>query len=384
MITRELNSYRLPFFESARALLVAESIVFDVLVGGATADDRAKRDPAVMGWAQEIPTHNHSAFGQSVWWQPVLREARHYDLIVTEQASKQLTNIPLAVMQRLGQTRHCLWGHGKNFQSEIEGVRGEGLKRLFTSGAHWFFSYTEASTRTLLDQGFPADRITTFNNSTDVRGIRRALSTLDSDHRLQTRNRFGFEDGPVVGYLGALYPPKRTRFLVEALAALRLEVPNVSAMIIGGGSEEAEVADFARINPWVYHAGATYGPERIELAACSDLLLMPGLVGLNIVDGFAMGLPLITTDIEYHSPEISYLRHGQNGWICPSNTTPAEYAKQIAAILSDQALLDRLRRGAIASGDDLGTEAMAEKFSAGVLKALAAPQRGGLTPIAVS
>jgi L-malate glycosyltransferase len=40
-------------------------------------------------------------------------------------------------------------------------------------------------------------------------------------------------------------------------------------------------------------------------------MLMPGLVGLAVLDAFADGIPRVTTVIEYHSPEIEYLVPGR-------------------------------------------------------------------------
>jgi len=185
----------------------------------------------------------------------------------------------------------------------------------------------------------------------------------------------GIGDGPVVGYLGALYGPKRVPFLLDALAGLRERVPSVEVIIIGSGREAELVTQFASTNPWVHPVGAQYGLERVRYGLVCDALLMPGLVGLNVVDGFALGLPTITTDIDYHSPEIAYLQHGENGWIVPADATPGEFAAQTAELLEDRGKLAQLQQAAFASGSALGVEPMAERFAAGVRLALDAPRR---------
>ena len=375
MITRELNSYRVPFFEASRALLTERGVEFEVYVGGATAADRSKKDPAVLDWAQELAVREFTIRERNVWWQPVLGLSQQVNLIITEQATKQLVNLPLALLQRRGRIRHCLWGHGRNFQRSIDGGQGEDLKQWFTRDAHWFFSYTDASTAALTGTGFPAERISTFNNSTDVAAIREQRASITEDHLQRVRQDLGIGDGPVVGYLGALYPPKRTDFLLHAVDALRAEVPNVEVVIIGGGSDALKASDFAATRPFVHALGAMYGTERVEVALLSELLLMPGLVGLNIVDGFAMGLPTVTTDIDYHSPEISYLEHGRNGWVSDVSASPQTYASDVAAILRDPARLAELQKGAEQAGDDLGIDEMATRFTNGVLAALSAPNR---------
>ena len=47
----------------------------------------------------------------------------------------------------------------------------------------------------------------------------------------------------------------------------------------------------------------------------SKLFLMPGLLGLAVLDAEVMGLPVVTTRYPWHSPEIAYLRDGETGVI---------------------------------------------------------------------
>ena len=42
----------------------------------------------------------------------------------------------------------------------------------------------------------------------------------------------------------------------------------------------------------------------------SKLLLMPGLVGLSVMDSFVGTCPLVTTDVAVHSPEICTSKMG--------------------------------------------------------------------------
>lgn len=375
MVTRELNSYRLGFFDAARSALRREGIEFRLYVGGATTDDRSKADTAQLEWAEALPTREINVRGRDLWWQPALRIALDSNLIITEQASKQLLNMPLSVLQRAGRIRHCLWGHGRNFQESIEGGSGERLKTWFTRSAHWFFSYTELSTSALIEAGFPRERITTFNNSTDVRGMRAIRQRVESTGENPWLAELHVESGPVVGYLGGLYPPKRVGFLLEALDQLRARVPEVEVIVIGGGSELHLVEKHAATRPWLHSTGPQYGDGRIGLAIGCELLLMPGMVGLNVVDGFALGLPTVTTAIDFHSPEIAYVEHGVNGWVCPENATPFDYAAAVDDLLRNGERLRRLQVGSYETGNTLGTEKMAELFAAGVQQALEAPRR---------
>lgn len=372
VLFKNCNQYRVPFFRHLRNNLEQKGIDFRLVVGGGLPEDLAKGDIASgsLPWAEERPFRSLTIAGHTLLWQPGLDLARTSDLVITEQASKQLFNVVLSYGQRFVRARHAFWGHGKNFQASIEGSAGEGLKKHLTKRAHWFFAYNDLSTEAAVEFGMPRDRVTNVMNSTDtvhMRDIRMALPASTAD---DVRSELGIGDGPVAIYIGGIYRHKRPAFLVEAVEAIRELVPNFEMIVIGAGSEVDVIADAAQRHDWFHHLGARYGDERIRLASVAEIQLMPGLVGLNVVDGFALGLPTITTDIDYHSPEIEYLLNGVNGVITPADATPREFASAAAAVLTNPARLDTLRAGAEIAGHELSIQDMARRFADGIVQAL--------------
>ena len=59
--------------------------------------------------------------------------------------------------------------------------------------------------------------------------------------------------------------------------------------------------------------GQKFGREGLALRM-ADIFVIPARTGLAILDSFAAGLPLFTTDIAIHGPEAeTYLIDGYNG-----------------------------------------------------------------------
>lgn len=375
VLLKNLNQYRLPFFRRLRDVLRDDGIELRLITADGMAEDHAKGDRASLPWAERRAFRELSVRGRTLLWQPGFDVATGADLIITEQAAKQLFNIVLAYGQRGMGTRFAFWGHGKNFQASIEGESGEGLKARLTQKAHWFFAYNDLSGEAAIEAGMPEDRITHVMNATDTDHMRAVLASLPANSGEAVRTELGLGSGPVVLCMGGMSPLKRPQFLVDAAIELRALVPNVEVIVIGGGSQQHLVAEAADKHSWLHATGAVYGDERIRIASIAELQLMPGLVGLNIVDGFALGLPTITTDIDYHSPEIDYLIDGVNGSIAPADATPASFASHVAAILADEAKLASLQSGAAEAGKQLTIEAMVQNFAEGVRAALNAPVR---------
>lgn len=375
VLLKNTNQYRVPFYERLRPALADKGVELRLIVADGMAEDQAKGDSATIAWAEHRAFREVTIAGRTLLWQPGFDVALGADLVITEQASKQLFNIALSLGQGALNTRHAFWGHGKNFQRALEGTDGEGLKRRLTERAHWFFAYNDLSAKAAIEAGMPADRVSAIMNSTDTDSIREVLHSLPANSEAAVRAELGAGEGPIVLFLGGLYPPKRPDFLLEAAIELRSLVSNVELLVIGSGSQADLINAAAIEHDWIHATGAIYGNERVRLASVAALQVMPGMVGLNIVDGFALGLPTITTDIDYHSPEIDYLIPGENGMIVPAKDSPERYAQSVAHLLGDPEQLARLRNGARRTGKELTIDNMVARFVDGVMSALAAEPR---------
>jgi len=114
--------------------------------------------------------------------------------------------------------------------------------------------------------------------------------------------------------------------------------------------------------------GPKFGREKAELLAISDVFLLPGRVGLAVLDAFAAGLPMLTSRIPFHGPEIEYLEEGVNGLM--TDPQPEAYAAVVSSVLSVDGDLNRLRTGAKASAEKYSIEKMVANFRTGIGLAL--------------
>ena len=288
IMLKNLHQYRLPFFDQLEQKLSQKGIQLRLVMGRGLPEDEAKGDQADLPWAETRDFRSFSVAGRTLLWQSGFDVARESDLIITEQASKQLFNLFLSFGQRHLGTRHAFWGHGKNFQASVEGTAGEGLKKLMTKRAHWFFSYNDLSSAAAVDFGMHPERVTAVMNATDTTAIRNTRLGLAPDIQDQIRAELKMGPGPVALYLGGVYEQKRPQFLIDTAEHLRSLIPDFEMLVIGDGSAGHLMSEAAERHSWFHHLGACYGDERVALASVASLQLMPGLVGLNIVDAFAL------------------------------------------------------------------------------------------------
>jgi glycosyltransferase involved in cell wall biosynthesis len=290
-----------------------------------------------------------------------------------QQQNNLLLNYQVQVKRRLSSQRIAFVGHGRNFQSTSPGGVAERFKTIWSRRADWWFAYTERCARTVEDFGFPPERITVFNNAIDVNGMKADRASITDQEIDELRDRL-FRGSRNVGlYVGGLYPEKRIGFLLEAAERVRNQVPDFNLVVVGGGPDSGDVKAAAARSPWIHFLGPRFGREKALYAAASRVFLMPGLVGLGVLDSFAYRIPMITTDYPFHSPEIDYLRHGENGVMVRPYTDVGAYSDAIVGLIQDDSLHERLVQGALASVDDFTIEAMVTRFAAGVMRALQSP-----------
>lgn len=375
IVQRVLTHYRAPFFDGLRDELGSRGIELRLLVGQTVGAEATKGDTVTLPWAETIQNRYVSLGSKRVVWQPALQRVSSADLVIVEQASRLLLNYALLAWQRLGGPKVAVWGHGRNFQVHTASRAGEWAKRRWTRAAHWWFAYNELSATHLRQLKLPEDRITSVQNAIDTRELQDFAAAIRPEDHEQARAAHGIASDSVGVYVGGMYAEKRLPFLVASADRIRDRVPDFELVALGGGPDRSVLDEAAQSRPWLHVLGPTFGREKVVLLTLGKAMLMPGLVGLAILDAFALKVPLVTTDIDYHSPEIEYLEDGRNGLLVADADDPAAYADAVTRVLTDPDLQRRLVDGCEAAAKTYTLEAMVARFADGIEAALVAPRR---------
>ena len=289
ILQESLPHYRVPFFEGLREALALQGVRVDLVVGQPDRIAAQKQDQGSLAWATGVQVRR---FGPLLW-QPTAGTLRAADLVILEQANRHI-QVPLLLARTLlGGPRVALWGHGGNQQRDAHSMR-ERVKRRITQRADWFFAYTDGSAERARQAGLPPERITVVQNAVSLGGWQETAKIR----------------GKCV-FVGGLYPAKRLRFLLEAAEMVAASRPDFRLHIIGDGPDRDLIT--LKQPPYVVYHGVLIGEEREQHLRQAELTLMPGLVGLVVLDAFAGRAPLVTVASQRHSPEIEYLVPGHTG-----------------------------------------------------------------------
>jgi glycosyltransferase involved in cell wall biosynthesis len=363
-VTGVLTHYRVPFHSLVRKHLELAGVNYRLVLSAPSGADASKKDCAILPWGETVPAWRL----RGAVLQPILHLLKD-PLVIIGQENKYLANYLLILLAPLLGKKVAYFGHGRNFQAANRNSLGERWKRFWATKVHWWFAYTEETAALLHSYGFPRDRITVFNNAIDTAAIAAERAALDPARVEALRRELVGGSQNVAVYVGGIYAEKRIPFLLEAAREIRARVPDFHLVVIGAGPDAHLVEEATE--DWIQYMGPRFGMDKTELVALAKVWLMPGLVGLAVLDSFAYETPMVTCALPYHSPEIAYLEDGVNGVIVAEAEDSRAYADAVAQLLLNEPHRQRLVEGAAAARATYTIEAMAERFAEGVVSALA-------------
>ena len=366
IIQRRLCDYRELLFEQLKILLSQDGIELRLLYGDPTVQEQTKRDTIDVAWGEKLVTRY--LWGNRICWQPFFKNVRGADLVIATQENKLICNLwPLFGWRKY---KFAFWGHGKNMQvlPTLRGKLKESMKFLTTNRVDWWFVYTGISQQLVSGLGFSKEKITNLENSVDTLGLKNLCESVTSAEIEAIKRDLNLGSGPVGLYVGSLYKDKRLEFLLNAGQLISQKIPDFRLIVIGAGPQRALIKNAQIEYPWLRYVGRQTERNKAQYLKMASVLLNPGMVGLGILDAFAAGIPIVTTDCGLHSPEIDYLRHGENGFM--TLNTLEDYVQTVERILTDSALAAHLQAGCLEAANHYTVENMAENFRAGILKAL--------------
>ena len=371
IIQAQMKQYRVPFFERLHRALQKENLRLRVAYSSPAQSELQKGDNPDLSTECGKKVKAYWLFRDRILFQPLLREILHSDLVIVEQANKHLLNHLLLVLSALGLKRVAFWGHGRDFQSRGPSF-SEWFKVKTLSSVDWWFAYTEKTKSHLREHGVNPEKITVVQNAVDTRQFREELESISDAEREQARRSLGIAADSQVGlFCASITPQKQPQFLLSSALRIKELVPRFELLVVGGGPREQVIREAAGKHSWIHFLGPQFGRNKALYHRISNIAMMPCAVGLGILDAFAAGLPLLTTEDPAHGPEITYLETGINGpnGIMTVHDVDA-YSQAVISLLSDSNRLRTLQEYAVLSSRNYTIENMAERFRWGILACL--------------
>ncbi|GHA06009.1 hypothetical protein GCM10008090_14560 [Arenicella chitinivorans] len=361
---RIVPHYRVRFFEALHTRLKKVGIEMQLVYGNHRDGYVPEGVDIDQEWAVKVNNRYLSIFGQEIVFQGGFSALRGKPcLVIVEQASRLTLNYLIHLSKRTYGFKLAYWGHGQNFQCPEVGIKSV-LKNLLLKQVDHFFAYTTSSMNILTERGFDRRNVTVVDNSIDTTKLQFELSQC-SDAQIEKIRRDLEIDSDTIGlFCGGLDERKEFDFLFQACDRIKNELSAFNIIFIGHGPKMMELKEFAASRPWVHVVGPITGQEKAAYFTLARCLVMPGALGLVVIDSFVSSTPMVTTEIETHSPEFDYLISGENSLITKVDID--EFSKQVVMLFKDQGLHARLQEGGRASATQFTLANMVERFAIGI------------------
>jgi D-inositol-3-phosphate glycosyltransferase len=201
------------------------------------------------------------------------------------------------------------------------------------------------------------------------------LETFQPGSKSAARRELGLGPEPTLLFVGRIQRLKGIDVLIRAAAALSDGAHNVRVLIAGGSDESSgtvpaeEKQELRRLRALVDELDlqasvqfiGSIPQSRLPLYyRAADATVMPSTYesfGLVAVESLACGTPVVASRV---GGLATILRDGENGALVPWRD-PRLFADRIRAILTDDALAARLRRGALETARTYSWDGVAER-----------------------
>lgn len=339
---QELPHYRVPVFAALKELLAQELIVYygrpRAVDGHMTvSDDRLpfEHKELKMWWFAK-----GNIYAQN--WAAAFRMFGRPDVVLVRHAIRNLTLFPLLWYCKYRRIPVVVWGQGYSRKRHFnpEGNLYDRIHLAIVRAADAYACYTP-EIRDGLAKHVTETKLFVAMNTLDTRETLKIYYELIAEGKQAVKRRLGLERRYYLSFIGRLQVRKQPAYLLEVYEILKkTHALDVGLLIIGTGDQEAflrRAVDERSLSD-VLFLGARFGADAGQYLFASDVMVMPGLLGLAVNHAFMFGLPVVSQrfgdHLRGHALEAAYVQHEQTGWFAEVGDK-AGMAKGILHILEN-------------------------------------------------
>ena len=362
IIQAHIPHYRVSFYERLREKCEGLGVCIEVVY---SPECSIAAVPSDLAWGFKVKGRR---LGPAIV-QFLPSRAWNADLVIIPQEVKFISNIVVFLWRKITRQKIAIWGHGRDFQSPDNDSLRSRLRKFISRRADWWFAYNLMCVEVVRELGFDEAKITKVRNSIDIEKIREVKKDVTDEQLVILKKSLAIQSENVAVFSGRFNEVKRTEFLLKACVLIREQVPDFHMILIGSGPKQKLVDKMTAQHDWLHAVGAKDDHENVPYWMIAKLLLMPGAVGLVVLDSFVFGVPMAVISGVRHGPEITYYKPDVHGIEVELNTVQA-YADTVVAVMMDPVKLDYLSANCLDESRNFSLTKMVDNYTRGVLQCL--------------
>lgn len=378
LVQRVLTHYRLPLYKHLAELEDLDITCFHsrgLKRGAPEAECRLQIK------SERVPILYRPFSAQALYQGVIWRIVKGgFDVVVCTHQINPVSSLILWFLRGICGYRFIWWGMGFDpyrQPSPLEKPKNR-IAKLAVSFKNYLLQrsdalmlYSREGLECAANLGISREKCFVLYNTLDVDELRSVGESVRPEELIQTRKDLDIEAGAFVYlFLGRLHRYKEVPFLIKAFAKVARACRSVKLVIVGDGEERERIQGIIEENTLgsrVVVVGAVYDIRHLaRIFLVSDLVVLPGQVGLAICHAFAYGKPVLGRPSQSYSSELEYLENNVNGLRLEDADLEA-YARAMIRAYHDRELVHRLSKGARTTGLKMSMNRMAQRFREAVL-----------------
>jgi glycosyltransferase involved in cell wall biosynthesis len=256
--------------------------------------------------------------------------------------------LPTLFLARLSGIKFILWGHGYD---RTKGFHPK--KSIMDKLRIWLLRKTDAAilygheAKRELSEYVHAEKLFVALNCLNTNVLNIIRERLEVEGRDSVKKRIGFKHRYNLIYIGRILEAKKPELLIEIYSYLREKYDGILGIhYIGDGDYIDRLKDQVKlkgIENNIYFYGSVHDDDANgEMLFCSDLMVMPGFVGLSINHAFNFNCPVVSFKQKGNGPEVENVINERTGFIVEEHSVAA-MAQTISNYLENKEMQDRMR-----------------------------------------
>ena len=244
------------------------------------------------------------------------------EIVIHEFTMGIISLFPTFLVAKLLGSKFVLWGHGYNRRKGFSPENSilDKIRLFLMRKSDAIILYGQEGKKQLAGY-LKSEKMFVAYNSLNTRRLTAIRDKFEKEGKIAIKNRIGFRFKYNIIFIGRILKYKQPDLLIEMFYSYLFEKYNDTLGIhfVGEGDYlinlKKRVQKLGLERNIIFH-GAIYDDLKVgELLYCSDLMIMPGLLGLSINHAFNFNCPVVTFEQTGHGPEIEYLVHKVTGFI---------------------------------------------------------------------
>ncbi len=345
ILERIFTFYRKPVFD-----LIGQKVDLKVLHGKNNSGIKS----ISTNYSELIPSFQYTKNETNTLLFPIFKTLRFQPEIVISDFALGMLNLPFIILTcKIANIKFVFWSHGYNrktgFRPEKKWIDRYRLFLLRIADANIVYGYED---KEILQKYINKEKIFVAQNTIDTSTFIGIRNQLESEGKLSINKRLDIQHKFNIVFISRILKDKKPDLLIEIYEILKNKYNIIIGVHFIGDGEllqdiKEEVQSKSYGNDFYFH-GAVHDPVKSgELLYISDIMVMPGYLGLSVNHSFCFDCPVISfKEIDgypSHSPEVENVINNKTGFLIEEHTATA-MAEAIRTILENDALMLEMRK----------------------------------------